>query len=208
MAYFCSALGGTALLLRSGPQESRCNVFGGICSDLQNQTTIVNTIIQWHNNRTGGVRGHLIPLSKERKEINYMTNAQDTLAPASQPCQWMGCTKGASWGTCGHGKCPLMSPTHLKSKNRKVACRFIVTWKGSTVARCEFSFVNLTLIQLNTLRWPTKALDARIQQFIHCCRLLQWHRLHRSSLSVSFLVFLLTGCVALDRKKKGMKRST
>lgn len=158
-----------------------------------------------------GIQERLIPLSKERKEINYMTNVQDTLAPASQPCRWMGCTKGASWGTCGHGKRPLMSPTHLKSKNSQVAGRFIEAksplWEGSTVARCEFSWVNLTLIQLVMFRWPTKGLDARFQQFIHCCRLLQRHRLHCSSLSVSFLVFLLTGCVALDRKKKGMKRS-
>lgn len=47
VAYFCPALRGAALLLRSGPKESRCNISGEICNDLHNQTTTINTIIQW-----------------------------------------------------------------------------------------------------------------------------------------------------------------
>lgn len=42
------------------------------------------------------IQEYLIPVSIERQEIHYMTNIQDTLAPASQPCRWMGCTMGAS----------------------------------------------------------------------------------------------------------------
>lgn len=48
--------------------------FGGICNDLHNQTTNLNTVVQWQNNRTGEVQEHLIPLSTERKDINYMTS--------------------------------------------------------------------------------------------------------------------------------------
>lgn len=153
---------------------------------------------------TRQVGGYLIPHKKKNwKKANW----KDTLAPASSPCQWMGCTKGASWGIYALGWHPLMSPTHLNAKNRKLV-GWRVTWKGPAAPNlyvsCEFK---LYASELNGIVYvkgrPTESLDARFQQFIHSGRLLQRRRLHRSS----FFSFSYNRLLWTERKerKKGKR---
>lgn len=155
---------------------------------------------------------HLIPLSIGRKEINAMTWQYSGYFSTSFSAMSVdGMYQGCIMRNMRTWEASFNVPDSSKIKKQK-SCSWIhrstiTTQEGSTVARREFSLVNLTLIQWNMFRWPTEGLDALFQQLIHCCRLLQRHGLHCSSLSVSSLVFLLTGCVALDREKEGMKRS-
>lgn len=135
MAYFRSGLRGAALLLRSGPKikaQHFCRNAEQFARGKKKKKEMYLTV----ERQDRRVRGCLI-LRRIRRKVNR----KDTLAPASSPCQWMGCTMGASWGTCALGRRPLMSPTHLNPKNRKVAGQ-CVTWGGPTAPNlylsCEF----------------------------------------------------------------------